>query len=124
MSDIPEQEIPQFRDHPPRKQGKLRPVSAFADFRPGIDVVVRRGSRCFIVDSWHQYADIEVKSDQLTPEAVEWYRRLTGRHRENMAYATWYTCQLSLPGKLERLEAMGVGLVFEVLDAPDERKEG
>jgi hypothetical protein len=124
MTEIPENELPWFRNSLPQKRGRLRSVRAFVDFRPGIDYVVRRGDRCFIVDGFHHYADIEVKSDKLTPEAAERYRSLTGRHRENMAYAIWYTCLLSLPGKLERLAAMGIDLVFEILDKPDEQKEG
>ena len=118
MFELPEHEIPYFRDSPPEKSGRLRSVRAYADFRPGIDYVVRRGGRCFIVDGWHQYADIEVISDKLTPEKAAWYRSLEGRHRENMAIATWYTCLLSIEGKLERLAAMGIGLKFEALYDP------
>lgn len=55
---------------------KLRRASAHADFRPGIDQVVRRGDRCFIVDRQRLYADIEIISDKLTPEKIAWYRDL------------------------------------------------
>jgi hypothetical protein len=123
MRSLPEDELPYFHDSPPQKRGRLRSARAYVDFRPGIDHVLRRGDRCFIVDSCHLYADIEVKSDKLTPERAQWYRNLTGKHRVNMAYAVWHTCLLSFPGKMERLEAMGIGLVFELLDTSEECKE-
>ena len=127
MDALPENELPAFRDSSPEKHGRLRPARAYVDFRPGIDRVVRRGERCFIVDGWGQYAVVEVETDKLTPEKAAWYDSLEGRHRTGMVIATWGTCLLSREGKMERLAAMGVGLAFQVIyetrDEPPEQRE-
>ncbi|GAC1353868.1 MAG: hypothetical protein NVSMB38_30540 [Ktedonobacteraceae bacterium] len=57
--------------------------------------LVRRGDRGFLVDTWHQYAEIEVPTDKLSAEQIFWYRSLSGREREKMTMVTWETGLLS-----------------------------
>jgi hypothetical protein len=101
-----------------RRAKKLRPATAYDGLRDGIDAVVRRGARCFIVDPWGEYAEIEVESDQLSPEGAERLRALQEPHRSRMIRAIVHTGYLSREGKAERLFVLGVPMRFEVAQLP------
>lgn len=118
------QEAPLVRTVQRGKSERLRPARAFVTAgRPGIDDVARRGARCFLVDSQRLYAAIEVLPDHLTEEGAQRLRLLTGRKPESMAFTIWQSCLLSCEGKLERLEAMEIPLVFTALNDPWEGKD-
>lgn len=101
-----------------RRGKQLLPATAYSDLRDGIDVVVRRGTRCFIVDPRGEYAEIEVESDQLTPEGAERLRSLQKPHRSRMIQAILHTGFLSQEGKAERLFVLGFPMRFEVAHFP------
>ena len=102
----------------PRRGKKLLPATAYADLRDGIDIVVRRGARCFIVDTRGEYAQVEVESDLLTPAGAERLRALREPHRSRMIQAILLTGFLSQEGKTERLFVLGFPMRFEVAQFP------
>lgn len=103
---------------------RFLPATAYADLRDGIDLVVRRGTRCFIVDPLGEYAEIEVESDQLTQEGAERLRALQEPHRSRMIQAILHTGYLSQEGKAERLFVLGFPMRFEVAHFPRKARPG
>lgn len=94
-----------------KRQKRLMDASAISDFRVGVDKVVRRGSRCFVVASdtaTAQYAETEVRSDVLTDEFRANFAKLTPAQRILMAEHIRNTPYLSDEGRKERLALLGI----------------
>ncbi len=84
----------------------LLPAEAISDFRPGTDKVVRRGDRCFVVDTDGLWADVEIQSDVLKPEYEANIDKLSPEQRRRMIEAVVRSPYLSDEGRFERLAAL------------------
>ena len=77
-----------------------------SDFDPHTDRVIRRGKRCFVVDTGGHRADVEVQSDIMTAEIAANLWALNPTQRLRMATAIRNTPLLSAEGKSERLKVL------------------
>jgi hypothetical protein len=108
-----------------RRRRKKRYAQNVLDFRPGIDRVVRRDGRGYVVDGAGLYQDLELDGDLVEPEAFAAnVDRLTPEQRAGMFEAVRTTPWLSPEGRAERcalmLERGLVRLRFDVLDGPEQ----
>ncbi len=76
------------------------------DFRPGIDRVVRRGKKAFVVDSQGLYEDREVDGDVMDAQFIEHAKTLTREQAGVLFTVIQSTPFLSPEGRSERLEAL------------------
>lgn len=83
-------------------------VSSLSDFRPGIDKVVRVGSRCFVRDGRGELADVEVESDILTPQVRASFESTSAESWGFKMVAVLAAASLSEEGRRERIEALNV----------------
>jgi len=84
----------------------LMDASQISDFQVGVDRVVRRGNRCFIVardGATATYKELEVRSDVLTDTIRANFAKLTPEQREKMHDAVFHSPYLSMKGRNERL---------------------
>ncbi len=82
---------------------KLLSANAVSDFRPGIDSMVRRGRKCYIVDRDGLYKEHEVVSDCLTLEIQEKFDKLSNKQAAVMFEVVLKTPYLSREGRMERV---------------------
>ena len=83
-------------------------VSSLSDFRPGIDKVIRVGSRCFVRDERGKLADVEVESDVLTPQIQASFENTSAESWGFKMVAVLSAASLSEEGRRERIEALNV----------------
>lgn len=94
----------------PRKRAQHGEKGIYAhhvlDFRPGIDVVIRRDGQGYLHDTSGLYEDMPVKNDVISDYIRSNIDKLTPQQAAGMYESTRTTPFLSPEGKLERMNYM------------------
>jgi hypothetical protein len=98
----------------------LLSARGISDFRIGVDKYIRRGKKCFVIDTEGIFGDTEVECDFITPEIEANIAKLTPEQRQFMIAAVRSSPFVTDEGKRERLELLAKGhATFEIIETAD-----